>query len=170
MTRTASVLLACLVLAACAESATAPAPDVTPAFAASTSTISVIDPLALTVFVPCALGGVGENVNLTGWLHVVIHTSVSNSGILHAKTHFQPQNLSGTGETSGDSYRGVGVTQDNLSLHPEGFPVSFTLVNNFRMIGQGKGNNFQVHENVHVTVNANGDMTVDRSHARITCN
>lgn len=168
MTRTASVLLASLALAACAESATAPS-DVTPAFAATTSTISVIDPLALTVFVPCALGGAGENVDLTGWLHVVIHTSVSNSGILHAKTHFQPQNLSGTGQVSGDGYRGVGVTQDNVSLHPGGFPVSFTFVNNFRMIGQGKGNNYQVHENAHVTVNANGDVTVDHSNFRVTC-
>ena len=32
-------------------------------------------------------------------------------------------------------------------------------VNNFRIIGQGTGNNFLVHEIVHLTINANGTAT-----------
>ena len=36
---------------------------------------------------------------------------------------------------------------------------NLTFVNNFKFIGQGPDNNFTVHENTHVTFNANGDLT-----------
>jgi len=35
-----------------------------------------------------------------------------------------------------------------------------TFINNFRIIGQGNGNNLLMHETFHVTVNANGALTV----------
>jgi hypothetical protein len=156
-------------LAACAESAVAPMTE-TPAFAATTETINMVEPLDLVVFVDCAANGAGEDVMLTGRLHVLLHTTMSNSGILHVRSHFQPQALAGVGAATGDRYRGVGVTQDNLTVHPNGFPATFSFINNFRMIGQGKGNNFHVHENTHITVNANGDVVVDRTNLRVTCN
>jgi hypothetical protein len=37
--------------------------------------------------------------------------------------------------------------------------VEETFVNNFRIIGQGPGNNFLVHEVFHITFNANGSIT-----------
>jgi hypothetical protein len=170
MTKTGSLLVLTAVLAACAESATAPAmPDVAPAFAATTTTSSTVIAFALDAFVSCAAGGAGETVSLTGRLHVLLHTTVTADGTVHAKTHFQPQAFGGTGQTTGDKYRGVGVTQDILTVHPGGFPVTFSFINNFRIIGQGRGNNFQVHENTHVTINANGDVTVDHTNAKVTC-
>jgi hypothetical protein len=170
MTKTGSLLVLTAVLAACAESATAPAtPDVAPAFAATTTTTSTVVAFALDVVVPCAAGGAGETVSLTGRLHVLLHTTVNADGTVHVKTHFQPQALGGTGQTTGDNYRGVGVTQDILTVHPGGFPVTSSFINNFRMIGQGRGNNFQVHENAHITINANGDVTVDHSNTNVTC-
>ena len=166
--RIASLLAATVALAACAESAVAPVTE-TPAFAATTETSSTIEPLDLIVFVDCAANGAGEDVVLRGKLHVLLHTTVSDNGIVHLRSHFQPQALAGIGATTGDRYRGVGVTQDNLTVHPDGFPVSFSFINNFRMIGQGRGNNFQIHENTHVTINANGDFVVDRTNLKITC-
>lgn len=43
------------------------------------------------------------------------------------------------------------------------------LINHFRMVGQGPGNNYEVHENSHVTVNANGDFTASHDNLSITC-
>lgn len=163
------ILLIAATLAACSESVTSPEPDVTPAFSATTATSSTRDPFTITVFIPCAANGAGENVTLNGRLHMLLHTTVTNNGIVHVKGHFQPQGLGGVGDVTGDRYRGVGVTQDMTTVHPGGFPVTFTFINNFRMIGQGRGNNFQVHENLHVTINANGVVTVDRSNFRTTC-
>jgi hypothetical protein len=42
-------------------------------------------------------------------------------------------------------------------------------VNNFRIIGQGRGNNFLVHENVHLTITANGDVGTAHDNFGVEC-
>lgn len=114
--------------------------------------------ITFAAFVPCANGGAGEIVSLSGPLHTLISFTV-NGNRVSGKTHFQPQGLSGTGLSTGDSYRGVGVTQSQFSGSLENGQYTQTSINNFRIIGQGPGNNFTVHENFHFTVNANGELT-----------
>jgi hypothetical protein len=43
------------------------------------------------------------------------------------------------------------------------------MVNNFRIIGQGTGNNFLVHETFHITVNADGTMTASVDNFSVDC-
>ena len=119
------------------------------------------------VNVPCANGGAGEDVLLTGFLHVLITGTLDASGSLHTTTHFQPMGVAGTGETTGDVYRATGITRDEAN----GLDVPFeaTFVNNFRLIGPGKGNNFLVHETAHLTVNAQGEVTVLLENLSIEC-
>ena len=127
---------------------------------ATATTTNLEVPLALTVFVPCANGGAGENVDISGTLHILLHFTLSDNGRVTLKEHFQPQGAGGIGETTGDTYRATGVTQDiQTSDGIAGPPFEFTFVNNFRIIGQGAGNNLLIHENLHVTINANGDVT-----------
>jgi hypothetical protein len=123
-------------------------------------------PVAIAVFVPCAADGAGETVVLEGNLHGLI-TITANKNHLSIKTHFQPQGLSGTGLTTGDKYQGTGVTQDHFTTGIGA--TTFTFVNNFRIIGQGPGNNFLVHENVHVTMNANGGVTATVDNFSVEC-
>jgi hypothetical protein len=118
------------------------------------------------VLVPCANGGAGEIVVLNGILHTVINTTIDATGGVHVKTHSQPQGLTGFGLDTGDKYNGVGVTQEQFNIG-KGFEDTF--VNNFRIIGQGPGNNFMVHQDLHVTVNANGTVTAFHDNLRITC-
>jgi hypothetical protein len=49
------------------------------------------------------------------------------------------------------------------------FPFIETFVNNFKIIGQGPGNNFLVHQNVHITVNANGTLTASVDNFSTEC-
>jgi len=49
------------------------------------------------------------------------------------------------------------------------FPLIFTFVNNFKIIGQGPNNNFLVHENLHVTINADGTLTAFVDNFSFTC-
>src|SRR5438270_13513915 len=65
----------------------------------------------LTVFVPCAAGGAGELVDLSGPLHTLITFTINGNNV-SGTAHFQPQGLSGTGETTGDKYQSTGVTKD----------------------------------------------------------
>lgn len=134
---------------------------VTAAAARAEVTENVKVPLDIAVYIPCADGGAGELVTLSGNLHVLIRFTQSKRGGIHAGSHFQPQGITGVGETTGDTYRGTGVTQDQFNAT---VGVEETFVNNFRIIGQGPGNNFLLHSVFHITINANGTLTtlVDR--------
>ena len=121
-------------------------------------------PVVIGVIIPCS----GDVVLLTGNLHVLITTEVDANGGIHLKSHFQPQGISGIGAPSGDKYQGTGVTQAHTNIHPNG-AFEDTFVNNYRIIGQGKGNNLLLHTTIHVTVNANGDVTANVLNASAEC-
>ena len=67
---------------------------------------------------------------------------------------------------TGAKYQGTGMTQEQESFRT-GF--EFTLVNRFDIIGQGPCNNFSVHETAHITVNANGTLTVFFDNFSVVC-
>lgn len=140
---------------------------VAPALAkATTDTANFIEPIDLFVFVPCARGGAGEFVQLSGTLHVLFHTTLDNKGGFHSKYHFQAQGITGKGEITGDKYQGTGVTQGTFN-GKVGFEA--TDVNNFKIIGQGPGNNFLVHSTFHVTVNPKGEVTAFVDNFSVKC-
>ena len=132
---------------------------------AGTFTDNVRVPINITVFSPCASGGAGEVVELSGTLHMLFHVTVDDSGGFHAKGHFQPH-VSGVGLTTGDKYQGTEVRQGLNIQGTVGFELTF--IRNFRIIGQGPGNNFLLHETFHVTVK-NGEVTAFVDNASIEC-
>ena len=142
-----------------------------PAASADAVSITTNDfvPLALVVLVPCANGGSGELVLLDGTLHIQNHVTI-NGNRVNLKEHSQPQEVSGVGLTTGDTYHAVGVTQEEDSLPITNGAAEFTFVNNFRIIGSGPDNNLQVHQVTHVTVNANGDVTSEILKTSVDCN
>jgi hypothetical protein len=141
-----------------------------PAYAAATSfTVSTETPFSDSGPVPCANGGAGEPVDLSGSLHELFHVTVDDSGAVHVTSHDNPQGINGVGETTGAKYQATGVTEDHENQGSGGLPFTFTYVNNFRVIGQGPGNNFLFHENMHVTINADGTVTASTDNARFTC-
>ena len=75
----------------------------------------------------------------------------------------------GVGLTTGDSYQATGVTQEQDSIPLINGAAEFTFVNNFKIIGQGPDNNFLVHQTVHQTINANGDVTTTIVDTSVEC-
>jgi hypothetical protein len=124
--------------------------------------------IALEVFVPCAAGGFGEIVDLSGRLHTLI-TFTINGNEMSGLAHFQPQGLGGTGETTGTRYRGTGVTKMSFAGSLQNGQFNTTFVNNFRIVGQGPGNNFLVHETAHITINADGKLTANHDNLSVEC-
>ena len=140
---------------------------VAPALAqATTFNDNVRVPTQIFVFVPCATGGAGEFVQLSGTLHILFVTTIDDKGGFHSKFRYQPQGISGTGLITGDRYQATGVTQGTFN-GKVGFETTF--VNNFKIIGQGPGNNFLIHENFHVTVNKNGEVTASVDNFSVKC-
>lgn len=106
------------------------------------------------VFIPC----VPEDVLIQGNLHILVTQTVNQNGSVHYKFHYQPQGVTGIGSVTGTVYHATGVTQGHTNIN-SGLPYVDTYVNNFRIIGQGPGANYLVHNVFHVTVNANGEVT-----------
>ena len=162
-----AALYSCIVAAtaACADGPSAPhqaRPDAVrgPALAAVTETSSTSVPIDLGVFVPCANGGAGENVELTGDLHLLTSLTISETGNVTLRSLAQPQGISGTGAITGDKYQATGGTQQTyVSNGP--LPLSDTYVNNLRIIGSGAENNILIHETFHLTINAGGVVTAN---------
>src|SRR5579872_479922 len=114
-------------------------------------------PIDAHVAIPCAAGGQGEIVALSGEVQMVFIVTSDASGGLHVETQSNNQGVSGIGTTTGDKYQGTGGNR--FSSNTNGASSEITFVNRFQLIGQGPGNNLAIHETVHVTVNANGDVT-----------
>jgi len=124
--------------------------------------------IALTIFVPCADGGAGEVVDLVGPLHTLVSFTINGNNV-SGYSHFQPQEVVGVGETTGVKYQATGVTQESFKTAFLNSQANLTYVNNFRIIGQGPGNNYLVHETLHLTFNANGTVTVVHDNFSIAC-
>ena len=68
-----------------------------------------------------------------------------------------------------DEERGTSTNQDHFKSSFKNGQFNQTFVNNFRIIGQGPDNNFLVHQTVHQTVNANGDVTSTIVNTSVEC-
>lgn len=82
---------------------------------------------------------------------------------------FQPQHVWGTGSITGDMYQAVGIFSNQFTIYGDTYPATFININIFDIIGQGKGNNFTIHETLHTTVNTNGDTTVSFDNFKAAC-
>jgi hypothetical protein len=136
--------------------------------AAGTVTTNTIIPISFTTFVPCANGGAGEYVALSGYLHEVLSVTLDRSGGVHLTESYNPQGVTGTGLTTGAKYQGAGITRPITNITaPGGYTDTFEDI--FRIIGQGSGNNLLVHENFHITVNPDGTVTTFHDTFSVTC-
>lgn len=139
---------------------------------ASTTTIEDFVPFVDTVLVPCANGGAGELVQVSGTLRRQTHFTI-NENRVNTKFHVQLLEARGVGLLTGDVYQAVRVTNiiQNFANFATGGPFSLsTTAHVFMLIGQGPENNFRAHRNSHRTINANGELTSTVGHISIDCN
>jgi hypothetical protein len=127
------------------------------------TTISTTQPFTRLLTAPC----LGEPVLLEGTVHVVLHTTVDANGGTLTTRHTQPMGVTGVGLVSGTTYHATGVTERVTNAGPP--PSEFTIVNNFNIIGEGDAPNFLVHQLVHVTINANVDLTAEVDQDEVEC-
>ncbi len=138
-----------------------------PASAGVNTNIKV--PFSQNVFVPCANGGAGEILSISGKLHVLITETTDGSGGFHAVVHLNTQGASGVGAVTGDTYRAVGLNFQSFNVAADGLPLIFTEVVNFNMIGIGHAVNLNVHETFHIVLSSNGDVTAEVENLNVTC-
>lgn len=111
-----------------------------------------------------------EIIRFSGTLHAVAHTTITSTGGIHSFVHFGPVGgVTGVGLTSGAQYAVPGMAHGNVNVNGTGAAATETFVNNFQMIGQGLLPNRNFHLTFHITVNANGEVTVVFEKAREKC-
>jgi len=162
-------ILATLGIAACDDAIVAPrVPELRATLSAAVTNSNIEVPFSSTVLVTCANGGSGELVDITGTLHVVAHTVVAPNGNVSFFAHNQLQWAKGVGQITGDVYQANGVTHE-VEANATGLPFTTTTADNVLLIGPGPGNNRRVHMTIHLTVNANGEVTADVNIVEVTC-
>ena len=104
----------------------------------------------------------GEDVELSGTIHLVSQTQRDGSEV----GHFNYQNVSGVGLTSGTTYRAS--TVDTFRLEAP-FPSDIHSVRSLHLIGQGTEDNLLVKFFFHITVDANGEIRASIDDVSIQC-
>ena len=104
----------------------------------------------------------GELVELSGILHLVSHVLPDGSVL----GHFNYQDVTGIGLSSGIQYRASAVDQVRLEAP---FPSSIQSVRHFRLIANGAGDDVLVDAIFHITVNANGEVTAEIEELTTRC-
>jgi hypothetical protein len=171
-------------LAACADAPTATRPlsptapaaaliaDATPNVGtgslAGMDRVNVTIPTQFHAQNPCAGGRFGEIVVFTGDQHLVFFESSMANGHLNTKLQWNAEGVTGLGQFTGFTYRATGVTQDH-TINSAALPYEYTMINNYHIIGQGQATNMDLHETLHVTINANGDVSASVSDYDFAC-
>jgi len=115
------------------------------------------------------VGGAGEVIDVSGPLHVVISDTVNRNNVRFTAS-FNPHDVVGTGETTGDTYHATGLTRFDTTASVNNFPFETTFVNNFYMIGTtSTAGRLLVHETAHLTIDANGVITANFDKPSVTC-
>lgn len=128
----------------------------------------VSEPYESTLFIPCANGGAGEDVTLTGTVRIVRQETNNNQRftfILHAI----PDGITGVGLSTGVNFTAIGGSHDVVTGTIEyGGQYSATYVQQMRFAGQGI--TFVVKYKFHVTITSDGQISTRIDEEKVECN
>jgi len=139
---------------------------------ASAATQQFRDQGPFTIFVPCANGGSGENVDGILKGHFVFGETTDGAGGTHFHTQIKIQGV-GIGSVTGDSYRMQAdipvIFFDRLNENAGGSSnIGFDF--GLDAIGMGDAPNFHATMRFQGTMNANGEITMEKEFISETCN
>ena len=133
---------------------------------ASTRTGTVAVPFENTVFVPCANGGAGEDVSLTGKTNFVYQMTWTDHDftlVYHDNYH----EVTGVGVSSGETFSGSGGTNGTVMGSWVNSQWVGTMVRQVKVVG--KNTVFKVNETLHLIVTPDGNVVVSTREQNVTC-
>jgi hypothetical protein len=121
------------------------------------------DPFTTEYTDPCN----GEVIAFEGFIHMLAHQTADGRGGFHAAFHYN-LTVRGLGQTTGATYTGTEAQSDAFTVKPP-YPFNETFTVHTNVIGRGDAPDFRAHITFHVTVNANGELTVAFEKFRAEC-
>jgi hypothetical protein len=131
---------------------------------AVTETFHFVFPQSFVLLNPCT----GHLVAFSGEDDALVHVTIDPAGGLH-RVGVVHVSETGTDLVTGETFRAVGAVLSVDSLDLSGSRSELTLKQGTSFVGQGPGNNLIQHETIHVTVDANGDVTASVDQLSIEC-
>jgi len=177
MRHTLLSLVPLLLATACADAAApAPAdsPAIIPAFAsadgggAQVTTQQQVIEETYVLDRPGVLACVGEPINITARTKIVLQQVVIPGDRFHGTFQMTEQGSSGVGMDTGLPYRFVQSQSESVRIEG-GLPYTGNAIFDRRVISQGSAPNFHLHNVFHFTINANGELVVDRNEISRVC-
>ena len=105
---------------------------------------------------------------LTGSLHVTFFVHKDNAGGIHVRAHANAQGVT-VRKPTGATCRGVGAVNVTANVGaPKGAASEGTAVANLGLVCPGREPNLRLHVNLHITVNANNQVTATVVNVRFT--
>jgi len=128
----------------------------------------VSEPYASTLFIPCANGGAGEDVSLTGTVKIVRQETYNNQRFT-STLHVHTEGITGVGLSTGDIFTAIGASQSAVTGTIEyGGPYSATYTQQMRFARQGIS--FVVKYKFHVTITSDGEISTRIDEEKVECN
>ena len=106
-----------------------------------------------------------QPVVVSGTMHMVTHFTTDATGGIHFDVHSNWQDVSGTSGTI--TYRAV--SNNEHSFNNSGAQTEFTVIDDVRLISQGPTDNLTMRATMHITVNANGEVTASFTRFEVVC-
>jgi hypothetical protein len=110
----------------------------------------------------------GDPIHVTGTLLDVFTETTTPSGGFVVSAHFQPQGSKGVDLVTGTIFHATGLTREIQITTPRGGATE-TFVNRFHIQATTGAQSFIVSETFHITINANGQITVLIDNFKSTC-
>ena len=107
-----------------------------------------------------------QTVVVSGTMHMVTHFTTDASGGTHLEIHTNWQDVSGTSGTI--TYHAV--SRNQLSSNSNGAQSEFTSIEDVRLISRGPTDNLTMRTTMHITINANGEVTASFTRFEVVCN
>ena len=152
-------LSAMILLFSCSKESSVPKDEPSPTISAHASdrTSTVAVPYFNTVFVPCANGGAGEYVHISGSTNFLNTISWTDHGFTfgyHANTY----RMEGTGATSGEKFIGSAHTEGQVFGTWESSQWVYSFIDQIKLVGSSTS--FVIKNKYHITVSQDGDVEV----------
>ena len=121
-------------------------------------------------FAETAVSCDGETVNLSGKMHILAHATTDARSGRHVVLQINTASIKGVGESSGSEYVSSTTNHDSIN-DPDtlGGQSEHTLITKFLLVGKGRLPDMFVKTTLHVTVNANGEVTAEVTNVTAEC-
>ncbi len=130
-------------------------------------------PFTGSFYVPCANGGAGEIVDVSGIISIDQQLLDQKDGCQKFNFHVSLKQATGTGETSGTTY--TVQYRENAQefiewVCSDACPSTVKATLNFGLRGKGAAENYTIHENLRYLINCDWSITVLVDNFNVTCN